>query len=163
MSGTISTDLELADRKAIQRLIESWLAFPGRFLDFNVPPPPPMPVPDELAASITRRSPYRQQVLTDAELWSRLGRPHTGIGTEYILRPLPAPEPFDAWNITLNQVCLRVEWARTMPGLEVDYYAFAIDRIVLEDSTWKIAALYSDRDREQVCRVLDYLDARHGT
>ncbi len=163
MSGPLTPDLDVADLKAIQTLVEAWLAFPGRYLSFDSPLPPPTPVPSDLATSITRRSIYRQQVLNDAELWSRLGRPATGVGTEHFLRPLPAPESFDGWNISLHQVSLRVEWARTMPGLEVDYYAFAIDRIVLEDGVWKIAALYSDRDRQQICKVLDYLDARHGT
>ncbi len=163
MSGSLSSDLDIADLKAIKSLVEAWLAFPARQFNLDTPPPPPTTVPSALVTSITRRSAYRKQVLTDAQLWSRLGRPLTGIGTEHVLRPLPSPEPFDGWNISLRSVTLRVEWARTMRGLEVDYYAFAIERIVLEDSTWKIAALYSDHDRRQVCRVLDYLDARHGT
>ncbi|HFE47153.1 MAG TPA: hypothetical protein ENJ18_16980 [Nannocystis exedens] len=163
MSGSPSPDLDLADLKAIKSLIEAWLAFPERQFRFDTPPPPPTPVTSALVTSITRRATYRQQVLTDAQLWSRLGRPLTGIGTEHILCPLPSPEPFDGWNISLHSVTLRVEWARTMRGLEVDYYAFAIERIVLEDGTWKVAELYSDHDRRQVCRVLDYLDARHGT
>lgn len=156
-----ATDLDI-DRSiaAIQALVEAWLGFPGRPLDFSRPPPPATPLPEALLATLTREEPYRSQVLEDAALWSRLGVPQTGIGTEHILRPLPRPRPFGAWEHTLQPVALRVEWARTMVGLEVDYYCFAIERLVHEDGAWRVAELYSAQDRETVRKVIDFLGRR---
>lgn len=156
-------DLSPTDHEAIQALVEAWLAFPGKRLLFSEPLPPSTPLLPELMATITRRPRYREQVIADASLWSRLGQPPTGIGREHFLQRLPAPAPFDGWEVALHPVALRVEWARTMPGLEVDYFSFAIDRLVLEDGEWRVAQLYGDRDRDQVCRVIDYLDAKHGS
>ncbi|MEZ4451451.1 MAG: hypothetical protein R3B09_18420 [Nannocystaceae bacterium] len=157
------SDLDI-DRSlaAIQALVEAWLGFPGRQLDFSRRPPDAAPIPDALAATITRVEPYRSRVLADAALWSRLGVPPTGVGTEHILRPLPRPRPYDGWEHTLQPVALRVEWARTMVGLEVDYYCFALERLVHEDGEWRVAELYSDQDRETVRKVIEFLEGKHA-
>ncbi|MCA9635716.1 MAG: hypothetical protein KC420_06755, partial [Myxococcales bacterium] len=122
MSDSSYRGLAGSDRAAIQRLVEAWLNFPGKHLIFSEPLPPSIPVPPELMATITRRPLHREQVIVDAGIWSRLGQPPTGIGREQFLQPLPTTTPFDGWEVTLHPVALRVEWARTMPGLEVDYF-----------------------------------------
>ena len=142
----------------LRALAEAWLDFPGRDLDHRRRPPPPAALPAALAATVTAAAPYRARVLADAALWSRLGRPRTSAGAERILLPAPAPAPFERWSISLSPLVLRVEWPRTIPGLEVDYYRFGIHRVVVEDGAWRVLELFDARARQQVLKVIAHLE-----
>jgi hypothetical protein len=154
-------DLEPVLPPGLDALARLWLDFPGRTLDFNEPLPPPSSPPPALVATITSRAPHRERVLADAALWSRLGRPAAAAAdAEQILLEPPPVEAWEGWPRSLSPLVLRVEWARTIAGLEVDFFNFGIHRVVEEDGAWRVAALYDDRSRRQVERVIAYLDGR---
>jgi len=145
----------------LEALARLWLDFPGRTLDFNEPLRPPSAPPPALVATITARSPHRERVLADAALWSRLGRPAAAApDAAELLLPPPPVQAWEGWARSLCPLVLRVEWPRTIAGLEVDFFNFGIHRVVVEDGEWRVAALYDDRGRRQVERVIAFLEAR---
>jgi hypothetical protein len=78
------------------------------------------PVPEKLAATITRLQPYRDRVIDDARLWCSCLRP-IGFGME----------------IEVN------------PSLEVSSFE-SCQRVAQEHGEWRIVQLWDDRTRAEV-------------
>jgi hypothetical protein len=118
-------------------------------------------VPPELLRTITRHEPYRQQALSDAQLYLSFPT-ETGLGLEIdLVEPLTLA-PFDPWSRSLSPLQFHLSWMRTMTGDVIDRRTEQFHRVVWEDGAWKIAAFWSDEERAVNLAAIEQIKAIWG-
>jgi hypothetical protein len=115
----------------------------------------PVAVPQELLATVTQVEPDRAQVMSDASFW--LSTPQSnGLGLEYRLGDFQVTRDEHNRQI-IAPLQLSAHWANSMstfdPNYQQDDYSFA--RLVHEDGQWKMAALWTAKDREDYHRTME--------
>ena len=115
-------------------------------------------VPDDLLPTITHYEPYRQQALTDAQLYLSFPA-ETGIGLEVaIVEPITFVS-FDHWRRSLSPLQLHLSWMRTMVGDVIDTRTEQFHRLVFEDGEWKIAAFWREVERTANLALIEQIKA----
>ena len=113
-------------------------------------------IPQPLMNTITNKEPYRNQVLADAKILLRIPT-GCGIGINVEISKPFEIVPFQDWEQAISPLKAVIHWSLTMSGDNSQSNHTEIDRVAVEDDRWKIASIWSDKEREETIKQIEMI------
>lgn len=133
----------------IAELIYRWVFIAPIFSGKSLPAPDDLPdISEALAATITRRQPYRDRAIEDAKLWCAGPKP-LGFGMELIFHSCLEPEPFEEWELSIARLAFELVWFDSMDlqGTGRNRAPCVWQRVAFEENEWRLVTMWDERDR----------------